>query len=538
MVKKILNKQLKLGIWIHNTSPRLMGEGINMLLAFLVRNANKRDDLKITIACLSWMRKPIIDFFEEMHIDTTSINFIVSHKRVPYIYRLRNFKQKKKKKKKNYLNISKKLRTFEKNIFKNLAGTNNIILLAVKAIIISPFLILAMFLLFFIYISKWITKLGFVKKINQNILSIKNKLNTKAYGLAKKLYENMQENEFDRLANKCKSNNDVDVWFLSYPSNTYIKHFKKPVVVSVPDMVYLNFPIEFLMAFGDKTLKKIHNDIAETIASATATISYSDYVSKKHVKKFFRGKDNMVKVINHANVDTINELEKLKLRTNMEYIDLSNRLIKNYIRKITIKNNDSMSVYLRGVHWEDIQYIFISSQVRPHKNYLNIFKAYEKVLREDYRNIKLIITGNPAVMEQTQRFIDERKLYYDIIPITAIPPRIHAAFYCKASLTVVPTLFEGGFPFCFSESLSVNTPVIMSDIPVTSEMIKDDEMKNEMLFDPYDVNQIRKKINWALDNNEMLLKKQKVIYNNMKKRTWDIVANEYIDCFEEVVKNC
>lgn len=532
-----MNKKLKLGIWIHNTSPRLMGEGINMLLAFLVRNANKNDDLKITIACLSWMKKPIIDFFEEMHIDTSNINFIVSHKRVPYIYRLRNFKEKKKKKKKDYSNILIKLRKLGKNIFKDLAGTNNIILLALKAIIMSPFLILGIFILILIYIGKWIKNLEFTKKVKDKILTVNNKISDKLFNTARRLYENMQENEFDRLASKCKSNKNVDLWFLSYPSNTYIKYFKKPVVVSVPDMVYLDFPIEFLTLFGKRSLGKIHYDIAETIGNATATISYSHYVAENHAKRFFKGNNNMVKVINHANVDTINELEKLKVRTNMEYLDLSNRLIQNYIRKKTKYKDDNMSNYLSGVSWENVQYIFVSSQVRPHKNYLNIFKAFEKVLREDYKNIKLIITGTPDVLEETQKFIKERKLYYDILPITAIPPRVHAAFYCKASLTVVPTLFEGGFPFCFSESLSVNTPAIMSDIPVTSEMIQDDEMKKDMLFNPYDVNEIRKKINWALDNSEILLEKQKVIFNNMKKRTWDIVANEYINCFEEVSQN-
>ena len=533
-----MNKKLKLGIWIHNTSPQLIGEGINMLLAFMIRNANENNSLEISIACLSWMKQPIIDFFEEMHIDTTNIKFITSHKRVPYIYKLRKFKEnKKKKKKKNYLSITTKLRKFAKSIFKNLAGTNNIILLVLKAIIMSPFLIVGMLVLTLSYSAKWIRNLGIIKKVKEKTLVTENKINHKLYGIARRFYESMQENEFDRLANKFKNDANIDVWFLSYPSNTYIKYFEKPVIVSVPDMVYLDFSIEFLKYFGGKSLKKIHFDIAETIGKATATISYSNYVAENHAKRFFNGNDDMVKVINHANVDTINELEKLKIRTNMEYLDLSNRIIQNYINKKTKQKNSDILNYLDGVNWGNIQYIFISSQVRPHKNYLNIFKAFEKVLREDYRNIKLIITGTPEVLEETREFIEERKLYYDILPITAIPPRVHAAFYCKASLTVVPTLFEGGFPFCFSESLSVNTPVIMSGIPVTEEMIKDDELKKDMLFNPYDVNEIRKKINWALDNNEMLLEKQKVMFNEMKKRTWDIVANEYINCFEEVYEN-
>ena len=51
-------------------------------------------------------------------------------------------------------------------------------------------------------------------------------------------------------------------------------------------------------------------------------------------------------------------------------------------------------------------------------------------------------------------------LQTDVISVPGLPSDVHAAFFQLARLTVVPTMFEGGFPFPFCESLSVGTPVV------------------------------------------------------------------------------
>jgi glycosyltransferase involved in cell wall biosynthesis len=91
---------------------------------------------------------------------------------------------------------------------------------------------------------------------------------------------------------------------------------------------------------------------------------------------------------------------------------------------------------------------------------------------------------------------------------------------------VVPTLFEGGFPFPFSESLSVGTPVVMSDISVTREVVPPD-LQPVMLFDPYDVEAIADRIAWALDHRSVLLARQRPFHAALQRRTWHDVAGEY-----------
>ena len=40
--------------------------------------------------------------------------------------------------------------------------------------------------------------------------------------------------------------------------------------------------------------------------------------------------------------------------------------------------------YLREFDFSDVRYIFYASQNRPHKNILNLIKAYEYILRKKY----------------------------------------------------------------------------------------------------------------------------------------------------------
>src|SRR6185312_4934604 len=102
-----------------------------------------------------------------------------------------------------------------------------------------------------------------------------------------------------------------------------------------------------------------------------------------------------------------------------------------------------------------------------HKNLLNLIKAFEIMLRAKFIKLKLIITANLGCIPEIYNYVQEKKLHYDIISLCDIPSNVLAALFCFAKCTVNPTLFEGGFPFTFSESYSVGTPSVMSRIPAT-----------------------------------------------------------------------
>ncbi|MOA23483.1 hypothetical protein D3C78_1441060 [compost metagenome] len=100
-----------------------------------------------------------------------------------------------------------------------------------------------------------------------------------------------------------------------------------------------------------------------------------------------------------------------------------------------------------------------------------------------------------------------------------------------AKCSVNPTLFEGGFPFTFSESYSVGTPSVMSDIPVIRSEIDSDALKDLMLFDAHNPYSIAQKIIWAVDNSEKLFIEQDALYQKFSMRDWSRVVDEYKQVF-------
>jgi hypothetical protein len=103
-----------------------------------------------------------------------------------------------------------------------------------------------------------------------------------------------------------------------------------------------------------------------------------------------------------------------------------------------------------------------------------------------------------------------------------------AACYRLADLAVNPSLSEGGCPFTLTEALSVGTPVVMARIPVTEEVVADEEMRNMMLFDPYDWRDVASRIEWALQHREVLLSAQNEFYLVLSKRTWRDVVDDHV----------
>lgn len=539
------NNQITVGIWIEQVQPHLFrGEGITRLLAFIIRAAQRNDNVRIVIACAGWVEKSIRFYLRELDIDDKRIDFIVSSRKMPLLLKIHQALGKKKKKKKGLFSFnfikslikSKILKSALSYFFKKMVSVRSwwagvlilpliLVFIAISGLLGLFYILITVFkLLFNNRLSK---KVKNVLRKGNSVKSIKTVINKNKYSnLIYKLVSKVTENEFDVLAKKASRRmKNVDCWYIPHPGWAHSLKLNKPLVVAVPDLVYLDFPTKFPDIFMDNINKKIR----ELVPKAHATISYSDYVKELHVVKQFSYNPEKAYVIPHAPIETNSYLEKLLARTNLSFDTLSTRIIQNYLSKLN--RNNPLNDYVRQLPIKDIPYLFISSQVRPHKNFLNFFKAYEILLRRKYRNIKLIVTG--AFNEELVEFVDNRKLQLDILSLPQLPPRVHAAFYARATLNVVPTLFEGGFPFVFSESLSVRTPVVMSSIPVTLESVPQ-RLAEFMLFDPYNINDMVDKIEMALDNRENLLNDQLKLFEEMSSRTWDQVGDEYIEVFEKV----
>lgn len=533
-----------IGIWMHETSPNgFTGEGISRLLAMIVRGAHEHPNLQIHIATVSWVKQAIIDYMEDLGVDTQRLAFVFVDEKPPLIFQLYNWWSTRMPRPRRQWIIFRKLREFLRELRAEL-GTRLITLrmggwlfaIIILAIITLPLIaILGIILLVLRAIKELLDRLIFLLRINRLTSSIIGRLNwvkTTLFSLTSRAYGRLVNAELMLLAKKVGGDKKFAAWFFAYPNNKFLSYFTSPKVVAVPDIVYLDFPSKYSREAKD--LIEIQSVfIKQTVNNADAVITFSEYVRQNHVIKPGYQREENVIVVRHAPIETRSLISPRLGVDDDELLLLARRVIKNYLRKQTQDRNDQYANYLRSLNIGEIDYLFVSSQSRLHKNHLNLLKAYRFLLREKYINLKLIFTG--GFSDEMQEYIMQERLHLDVLSMHYIPPITHASFYACAKLTVVPTLFEGGFPFVFSESLSVNIPVVMSDIPVVHEVFSEDERKL-LCFDPYNTQEMANKIKWALENRSSLLEAETRILERMKTRTWKDVAEEYIRIFIETKK--
>ena len=93
-------------------------------------------------------------------------------------------------------------------------------------------------------------------------------------------------------------------------------------------------------------------------------------------------------------------------------------------------------------------------------------------------------------------------IFLDRLPAKDIP-----SLYKYALGTIVPTLFEGSFPFQILESLLQDTPVAFSNIPVVAEVVSVQHLP--YCFNPYKIDSIQSSIQYLWENNRTLASVQK-----------------------------
>ena len=140
-----------------------------------------------------------------------------------------------------------------------------------------------------------------------------------------------------------------------------------------------------------------------------------------------------------------------------------------------------------------------------------------------------MLTGNPELSPEIQEYVSRLRLQEEVLFLQRLSSQQLAACYRLAALAINPSLFEGGLPFTFSEAVSVGTPAVMARIPVTLDAIRDPELREWMLFDPYDWKDMAARIEWALANRDRLLQRQRAYFETtIAPRSWDHVLDEHV----------
>lgn len=536
---------MKIGIYLaYDPNVVLKKEGLGRYLANLLKGFIQEKH-EVSIACPEWMLDAMDELVDEFNLEREKLNFLVSYKR-PAVWNIYHWLQGKKKQKAKKLlkdwKIYRRLCGGVESLLSLMVSMTSmtlfvllILAICLVLLLLSPILFVSAIIIGAVMLMRSIGKKGSMllqvqaaksKIIRSGIIS---KLEQFAYH---KMLKNA-ERDLVRQINR-KYRNSVDIWYCPAAFWDSFGDIKGVTAMNVPDLVTNEFSCRYA---ENSVFVDANNNVSNAIKKGKYFITYSDYVKKTLLENQFGIPAPHIIAIPHA----VNRLDgnitfddQLSQRFGID-ADYSTEFSRNVLNTLFVRTIN-MQRYLRRFNFKDVKYIFYSSQIRPHKNIMTLVKAYEYLLRRKYCNVKLILTGDISSDKELWDYIVLHRLQFDILAFYNVTMQELSALYRCAELVVNPTFYEGGFPFTFGEGMSVGTPSVMSDIPQVREVVEPYGLNDEMLFDPYDYMAMAKKMEYGLKHRDELLKKQSVLYSDMKQRTYGLVANEYVDAFNSFIE--
>lgn len=532
---------MKVGLFLGYGPDTVLGkEGLGRYLGNLIRNLQSNGN-EVAIACPEWNLDALDRLFKDFGIDYNSVDFIIANK-IPVIWRLYHYRSHKKKKYRNPL--------WEKGFKLGADAAIDIVMSVTNAVTLVCLCLLA--LLLFVLLLPIMLVATLLYWIFSFLLNVKNRSKNKLKGACLKvvqayeklsangmriysiLYNDLLEKLQKQLVYKINRNSDVDVWYSPAVFWPAFNDIKAPKLINVPDLV----TGEFATKWGDnKEILYSTKRCEQTIENGEYFVTYSEYVKNTLLIRKFNKKAENIYVIPHGINDlssyiTINSGVVCK----MGLVDtFTTQYCKSVIDALKVHTH-GIDNYIVGFNFDDVDYIFYPSQARPHKNLLNLIKAYEMLLRKRYVRVKLFLTCNLDTLPEVKNYIVQHRLQYDIVSFYDVSVKGLAALYRQACLVVNPTLYEGGFPFTFGEGMSVGTPSVMGHIAQVRELTDQFDME-DVLFDPYDIKDMANKIEYGIKNKERILEKEQKLYQWMTNEySQEKMGALYVRAFRELLE--
>ena len=518
----------------------LRAHGLGRYLAAFLKGADARDDVRFVIVCPSWSKKDIQQLCESEGVSQanfdvqspTGQNVLLAWHEAYRQYKTRQKSNKKYVKMRQFIYY---LLALEQKMYRNIVPSRTLLGLLSRVVCVTPFFLLRFIVMigffiknqfkkFFVFLNtKIITKLQRPKQwLHTAMFNPKNNVVLVDY------FNTIQNHEIELMITLINKMTHVAAWYAPTSFWPSFNAIKAPRLMCVPDVVLADFPVGFSRVGGDRFLKTFHN-VEKAIQGGSHFVTYSNHIKEHQLMARYGVSAECISVIPHAS-------NRLDQWINIHGSLNNDEATVHYARQqlMSALNKATNGHYTRLLQNNKLQFIFYASQFRPSKNILTLLRAYEFLFKKRYIPHKLILTGSMGTPE-IDAFIREHHLEKESLLLPGLSLKELASCYKLADMVVNPSFSEGGCPFTLTEALSVNTPVIMANIPVTLEVITDVQLQNMMLFDPYCWRHLANRLEWALSNKSTLLDAQHKLYLKLKKRTWCKVVDETIHALDKTV---
>lgn len=256
-----------------------------------------------------------------------------------------------------------------------------------------------------------------------------------------------------------------------------------------------------------------------------SAILYKGFHSKELIEHF---ENNFYKNIYRSDIIITGSIfTKKEILERLDFEEEQVKVVYHGIDHSLFKVYDDLSVSFKLPK----NFILSVGSIEPRKNLLGLLKAYDSLDKDTKNEYKLVLAGfkgweNKEIMD----IINSNKT--NITYLGFISDIELAKVYNLASLFVYPSFYEGfGLPPL--EAMACGTPVVCSDSSSLPEVGGD----AVMYCDPYDINDIKVKIELVLSNEDLQKELITKGISRAKLFTWEKSAKEHLAIFEEVLES-
>jgi glycosyltransferase involved in cell wall biosynthesis len=522
----------------------LRAQGLGRQLAGFLKGAAERPDVRFVIACPSWGRAQLrklceIEQVPQDHFELLSPELPLSLRIYQALLAWRDRPRRARPRWRPLRALWVAMKRMEFGIERRLVSTRSPLVMVGLLIAFAPVLILLASIVIILALRRALYPVvrrvsGMARQAGRRIVAPTPLQSRGLLGLRftpkqvlRRLYGHLEGSETDLLIAMIDRRPDIAAWYCPTAFWPQFNRIRAPGLMCVPDAVVTDFPVGFELADGPTMFAKVRQ-LQLAIRGAAHWVTYSEHVKWRTVVGDYDAEPARVHVVPHA-------AQELLMPIRVSGTADDDVAIDAFCRQLLLPalRTASASAYTADFRNDQVEFIFYASQFRPNKNVITLLRAFDYLLRERYTSLKLVLTGWWEDKE-VSRFIAERRLSHDVLLVHNLSLQELAAFYRLARLAVNPSLSEGGFPFTFTEALSVGTPVVMSRIAVTEDIVTDPDLQATMLFDPFDWRKMAERIEWALHNRADLLAQQRPLYERLAQRTWRHVVDDHIDILDRI----
>ncbi len=177
-------------------------------------------------------------------------------------------------------------------------------------------------------------------------------------------------------------------------------------------------------------------------------------------------------------------------------------------------------------------FLFYPAATWPHKNHMNLLRAYKLLKDRNRFEDKLVLTG---IKEQNHKAVKNEiirlGLQGDVIHLGYLPYKDLPLLYNAAKVMVFPSFFEGfGLPVV--EAMAVGLPVACSNVTSLPEVAGE----AALLFDPASPEDIAEKVSMIYADKGL---REELIRRGLERArlfTWENTARKTLKVYEEVFK--